>query len=342
MRRPLALAAALTLLACAAPAASARPSASAPTARPSAADPLLPPKGSVFAGFSGGYSLSPFAGQVAKQPSVMGIFVTWGSLGEYVFRTPEAAGTRLMVHVSTTNGYGAREVITPGAIAAGQGDDYLLRLNRRIAAHGRPTYVRFLAEMNQVNNAYSAYDRSGRPKGGAHSTAAFKQAWRRATLILRGGPVARIDARLAALRLPAVRGVAGDAVLPVPPVAMAWVPQTRGTPDVPGNLPAAYWPGARYVDWVGTDFYSRFPRFDWLSQFYARFRGKPFVFGEWALWGADDPAFVRSLFAWVERHPRVRMLLYNQGGLTDGPFRLNRYPRARAALRRALADPRYR
>ena len=120
---------------------------------------------------------------------------------------------------------------------------------------------------------------------------------------------------------------------------MVWVPQTRGTPDIPANMPREYWPGGAYVDWVGTDFYSRFPNFHWLDDFYRDFPGKPFVFGEWALWGADDPAFVNRLFGWIGSHPRVRMALYNQGELTDGPFRLNRYPRSTAALRKAARAP---
>jgi hypothetical protein len=253
-----------------------------------------------------------------------------------VFRSPEAAGTRLMIHVSTTNGYGAPEQITPGGIANGDGDGYLMRMTRRIAEYGEPTYVRFLAEMNQVNNAYAAFDRDGSSRGKAHSTQAFKQAWRRATLILRGGSVAAIDRRLAKLHLPALKGIDADGELPRAPVAMAWVPQTRGTPDIAANMPIAYWPGSRYVDWVGTDFYSKFPRFDWLTQFYDRFGGKPFLFGEWALWGADDAGFVRRLFSWVDTHRRVKLMLYNQGALTDGPFRLKRYPRSAAALRKAL------
>jgi len=106
-------------------------------------------------------------------------------------------------------------------------------------------------------------------------------------------------------------------------------------------MPRAYWPGGRYVDWVGTDFYSRFPNFQWRDDFYRAFPGKPFVFGEWALWGADDPAFVNRLFAWIHGHPRVGMVVYNQGALTNGPFRLNRYPRSTAALRRALAHRRF-
>ena len=312
----------------------------APVAAPAAT--FAPPASQVLTGLSGGYDLSPFAGQVGKKPGVLGVFVVWGRLGEYVFRSPQAAGTGLMIHISTTDGYGAPEQITPGGIARGAGDDYLLRLNRRIAAYGRPTYVRFLAEMNQVNNAYAAFNRDGSGRGPDHSTAAFKAAWRRATLILRGGPVDAVNARLARLHLPPVRGAGAGETLPPAPVAMAWVPQTRGTPDIAANMPARYWPGARYVDWVGTDFYSRFPRFDWLTQFYDRFKGKPFVFGEWALWGGDDPGFVRDLFRWINARPRVKLVLYNQGFQTDGPFRLNQYPRSRAELRRQLARTRFR
>ncbi|MGH2968509.1 MAG: hypothetical protein ACRDK0_05530, partial [Solirubrobacteraceae bacterium] len=47
--------------------------------------------------------------------------------------------------------------------------------------------------------------------------------------------------RLRSLGMPPVR--AGADELPVPAVSMAWVPQTRGTPDIPANMPRAYWPG---------------------------------------------------------------------------------------------------
>ena len=117
---------------------------------------------------------------------------------------------------------------------------------------------------------------------------------------------------------------------------MVWVPQTRGTPDIPANMPIKYWPGPKYVDWIGTDFYSRYPNFHWLTDFYNAFRGKPFVFGEWGMWGAENPGWVKTLFTWVRRHKRVRMMLYNQGALTNGVFRLNRYPRSRAEIRRQL------
>jgi hypothetical protein len=309
-------------------------------AAPAAADPLLPPAGKVFSGMTGGQSVSLFERQTGNHPQVFGFFTKFYGANEFIFRGAERAGSRLMLHISTQDGYGTREVVTPRGIAQGDGDRYLVKLNRRIARYGHPTYVRLMAEMNQANNGYSAFDRGGRPRGPSHSAAAYKQAWRRSALILRGGPVAEIDTKLRALGLPPVRD-AGTDELPRPQIAMVWVPQTRGTPDIPANMPRAYWPGGRYVDWVGTDFYSRFPNFRWLDDFYRAFPGKPFAFGEWALWGADDPGFVSRLFGWIGSHPRVRMALYNQGARTDGPFRLNRYPSSRAALRNALSHRRF-
>ena len=129
--------------------------------------------------------------------------------------------------------------------------------------------------------------------------------------------------------------------LPTPQVAMMWVPQTLGTPLISANQPRAYWPGSKWVDWVGTDFYSSFPRFDWLSAFYREFPRKPFVFGEWALWGADDPSFVTRLFRWAFTHRRTQMMIYNQGLKPQGPFQLWRYPAGTATLRSELASARF-
>lgn len=301
---------------------------------------FVPPPGKVYVGMSGGWTGDPFSRQVGTDVAVFGAFVQWYGRTEHAFRAADQTGARLMLHISTQDGYGTREVITPLGIARGEGDRYLLSLNRRIAAQGEPVYVRLLAEMNQANNGYSAFDRNGRPRSRAHSTKAFRAAWRRSALILRGGPVADIDAKLRGLGLPPVQDPRG-AELPRPPVALMWVPQTEGSPPIAANAPRKYWPGASYVDWVGTDFYSRFPNWDKLERFYDAFRGKPFVFGEWALWGRDDPAFVNRLFAWMRSHPRVKMQLYNQGGRPGGPLRLDLYPRSRAAIERALRAPRH-
>jgi hypothetical protein len=299
---------------------------------------LLPPHGRVFAGVTGGYDTVDFQRQTGRHPAVFQFFSGWGQPLEYMFRGATAARARLAIHVDTRNSSG-REQITPKGIATGHGDGYLMSLGARIAAGGEPVYIRLMAEMDGSWNAYCAYTASGRPKGGAHTTAWYRQAWRRTVLIVRGGSVATIDARLRALHLPPVR--TGQSDLPRAHVAFLWVPQVAGSPDVPGNAPRAYWPGRRYVDWVGTDFYSKFPNFAGLERFYSEFRGKPFAFAEWAMWGGDDPGFVTRLFGWVRSHRRVRMMLYNQGKDDPGLFRLRHYPRARAALRRELRSSRF-
>jgi hypothetical protein len=166
----------------------------------------------------------------------------------------------------------------------------------------------------------------------------FRRAWKRATLILRGGRLSVIDAQLRRLGMPPLR-TSRD--LARPEISILWVPQVAGAPDVPGNQPRAYWPGRRWVDWVGTDFYGKFPNFSGLTAFYNAFGPQPFVFGEYALWGADDPGFVDNLFNWIGAHPRVRMLIYNQGLNPSGPFRLYRYPQAARELRQRLAGGRF-
>jgi hypothetical protein len=114
---------------------------------------------------------------------------------------------------------------------------------------------------------------------------------------------------------------------------------TGGSPLVAALDPAHFWPGRRWVDWVGTSFYSKFPRFSGLSGYYQRFAVRyrlPFMFAEWAMWDNGDPGFVRAVLNWTRSHRRTRMLVYNQGKRTNGPFRLRRFPSAAGALRHGL------
>lgn len=304
------------------------------------ADLLLPSGRGVFTGLSGGSS-SDFEREVGKHPAVDGVFVTWGRSFDSAFGQASFNHARLMLHISTAQGYGAPEQITSRAIAEGKGDGYLLSLLARIVQSGDPVYIRLFPEMDNANNAYCAFNQDGSSRGASHSTASFTAAWRRVVLIMRGGPLATIDARLHALKLPPVRGTSA-ATLPHPRVAFLWVPQTAGTPDTTANGPRPYYPGDAYVDWVGTDFYSRFPNFSGLQRFYSEHPGKPFAFGEWALWGGDSPEWVNQLFSFMVTHRQVHMALYNQGERPNGPFRLPQYPRARGVIRQRLSSQQFR
>ena len=301
------------------------------------ADALLPPPGKAFAGVTGGYDTASFAAETGSHPAVFQFFSSFGGSMEYMFECAEAGRSRLAIHISTLRD--DREVLTPRDIARGEGDDYLIRLADRIALSGRPVYIRLMSEMDGYWNPYCAFDSSGRSRGPAHTTGWYKRAWRRTVLLVRGGDVAAIDSRLRAQHLPPVDTERAE--LAQPDVAFMWVPQVAGAPDTRANSPRAYWPGKRWVDWVGTDFYSKFPNWSGLERFYGQFRSKPFVFAEWAMWGSDDPGIVRRLFAWSRSHKRVRMLLYNQGKESPGLFRLSHYPRALVELRRQLRKPRF-
>jgi len=298
---------------------------------------LVPLAGSVYTGVSVGPP-SLFAGQVGKHPAVYGEFVGWGQSIHYAFKDAAAAHARLMLHIGTGNaGHG---VITPAQIVHGDGDRYLLTLSQLIASHGKPVYIRLMPEMNNANNAYCAINLDGSSRGPDYTPAEFIAAWRRVVTVLRGGPVAAIDSKLAALGLPPFHGVAAGGTLAQTPIAFVWTPETAGTPDVPSNSAAAYYPGNGYVDWVGTDFYSKFPNFAGLDAFYKEFPNKPFAFGEWAMWDTDSPSFVAEFFAWVNSHKRVQMMLYNQG-YAGGPLRLSDYPLATQAIRGMLSPPRF-
>ena len=316
-----------TIVACATLARAAQPAV--PAEPPT---PLPAPPGLIFTGVSSG-SFQTFEAQTGKHPAIYGEFVTWGESIHFAFAAAAAAHARLMLHISTAPGYHVRPAITPRGIARGNGDAYLVNLNQLVSSYGAPVYIRLMPEMNQSNTPYCAFNHNGSSRGPQYATSAFIAAWRRSVIVLRGGPVARINDQLHALGLPALQGVAAGGSLPVPPVSFVWTPQVAGDPDIAANSASAYYPGNQYVDWVGTDFYSKFPNFADLDAFYAEYPQKPFAFTEWAVWGGDNTAYVKEFFDWVESNPRVGMIVYNQGYGSKSPFSLARAPHARALIR---------
>jgi hypothetical protein len=301
-----------------------------------------PPKGKVWNGLTAGSDSRDFESRTGKHPAIWQHFIAWGGSYQYTLENSRDASARLMLHVSTSRGQNMPERLSPGEIARGDGDGFLAGLTRDLAGVGAPVYLRLLGEMNNCNNPYAAYSCSGGRRDRDHSAETFKRAWKRAYLILHGGDVAAIDARLAALGLPPVQ--AGARTLPVPQIAFVWAPMTGGAPNISALRPQVYWPGSEWVDWVGTSFYSRFPNFTGLDRFYRDFasrKRKPFAIAEWAIWGADAPAFANRLFGWIADHRRVQMVHYNQGAESGGIFRLSRYPASARVIRQRLSHSRY-
>jgi hypothetical protein len=76
-----------------------------------------------------------------------------------------------------------------------------------------------------------------------------------------------------------------------------------------------------------------------LDRYFDEFPNKPFVFGEWAVTGADNPRFVDQLFGWVRSHRRVRILMYNQGYKPAGKLALEHYPASARRIADHLRNP---
>jgi hypothetical protein len=300
-----------------------------------------------------------FRRQVRAHPALLQMFFHWdvpltssGALHRW-----SATRTRGVLSLSTAPG-GGEERITPRQIANGHGDHYILRLNQTIANREQTVYVRLMAEMNAHWNPYSKYNADGTARGGGRGTIWYKRAWRRFATIIRGGRRAAINRHLRRNRMPRIHRVQRPTgrtynelgipkELPRARVAMMWVPLTISSPNVRGNQPGNYWPGPRYVDWVGTDIFSKWATpgvWAALDRFFKRWRRKPFVIGEYSPYDNDTSgAFVRRLFRWAENRPkRAKMLLYYRSVNTENPHNLQFYPGAQRSLRRILNKPRYR
>ena len=306
-----------------------------------AADPYTAPDNKVLWGGQGGYtpgSIGAFTQQSGKHPAVFNYFIDWrGDFNWLGLRLDDAerAKSHAMLSVSTEEtGISLRD------LARGASDGFLVGLNRLVDEHGQVVYLRPLSEMNNANNPYSAYDHSGRPRGPAFTTTWFKKAWRRIALVVRGGDVATINAKLRRQGLPPVRTGADE--LPRPQIALMWVPLSYGNPEIEKNHPRHFWPGAAYVDWVGTTWYSQYRSSAAFHSFYSNrlWHSKPFAFAEWGIWGADAPSFVGQFFGFLKSHPRVRMAVYYQSASLKPEFALSNHPASRAALRRAVKWPR--
>ena len=254
---------------------------------------------------------------------------TWGKPYDYFLTT---LGTRPHIALQTDRGGGGG--ISPRGIALGQGDAHLLGLAQAISDSGKPVFLRPLGEMNNSKNPYCAFTPQGRRRGSAYSTTWYRRAFERIYIVVHGGTAAAMSARLRALRLPAVsQDVPAN---PYPQLTIVWNPLAVGEPDVRGNHYRDYFPGLKYLDAVGNNYYdfSGVYSFTRTTELYKAYPSKPFVFPEWGL-ALDDPGFVRAFAGFVRSHRRVSFIgFYN--GRTGGRLDLGKKPKSLAAYRRLI------
>ena len=224
--------------------------------------------------------------------------------------------------------------ITPSAIALGKGDAHLIGLANAIAEAGMPAIIRPLAEMNNSKNPYCAFTPSGSRRGGAYSTRWYRKAFQRIYILMHGGTAQAMTARLRALGMPGVR-----TDLPVnryPNMTVVWNPLAVGVPNVGGNHYRDYFPGLRYLDAYGNNYYNTGGgyAFHRTEELYKAFPTKPYMFPEWGL-SVDDPAYVKAFADFIRGHRRVRFASFFNGP-AGGAYDIGTKPRARAAYRRFI------
>ena len=138
-------------------------------------------------------------------------------------------------------------------------------------------------------------------------------------------------------------------------VTWIWSVNHVTVPDTPENQIQNYWPGSRYVDWVGLSGFnwgtasplSVWKGFDGVNM--ERYRqllpyGKPIVLTETGApeVGGDKPAWIRDSFAaMLDHYPRLRAVIwYDKRDSDIRDWRIDSSPEALAAFRRAVSNPR--
>ncbi len=319
---------------------------------------FAPRHGQVWHGVSdtgSGRDFRHFNRQVGTHTALLQSFFHWGvPLTTGALDRWEGTKTRGVLSLSTAPG-GQPEVVTPRQLAMGFSDHYMLRLGGSIASSDQVVYIRPFAEMNLHLNPYSAFNADGSRRRG-HSTKMFIKAWKRLVLIVRGGSRDNVNRRLLRIGMPRIhRAKSNNAKkykrlgvrphLKEPRVAFQWMPLTRGSPNVAGNSPHDYFPGRRWVDWVGTDVYAKFSNhtlWSLLRGFYRRYDRWPFAIGEYGPWDNDQSgAFTARIHQWARKRPRVKALIYFRSVDPQNEFNLQYYPGARRALRGTLDAPRF-
>jgi len=288
---------------------------------------------SVLLGVEG--SKSRFRDQTNQATDVNLDFISWGVHKQtYLDNTLEAAKPIPAISFGTVNKYG-NEAITPAGLANGKGDRVLIDLAQALDRFGSFAYIRPYAEMNGYWNPYSAYNSNGTYRGRAHSTKNLRKAFRRTYLIVHGGSLADINAKLVDAGMPKLDRT-ND--LPENDVKVIWNPQGFGSPDIKANSAAAYYPGDNYVDIVANDLYDYGRGVEWEANLdlYRAHPDKPYAIGEWGLGpGIDHPDFVQKMANFVSSHSRVETIVYYRSQ-TGSTFDLSNKPKSRAAYKRYI------
>jgi hypothetical protein len=200
-------------------------------------------------------------------------------------------------------------------ITDGSSDRLIAAAARRLARRGDPVLLRWGWDMNRDFYSWGGADN-------ARDTDGYVSAWR---------------------RLHRIFGEEG-----ADNVSWVWSPHWRSRPDAEWNRPARYYPGDRYVDWVGVSGYNvggESPA-DLFQDRYAEYaHRKPIIITEVAAVDRGDrtkAGWITRFADWVRAHPAVGAVAWFDTDThpgTDEKWRIDSDERALAAFRAMADDP---
>lgn len=202
-------------------------------------------------------------------------------------------------------------------ILDGSFDQLIARNARRLRRLGRPVLLRWAWEMNGDWYAWSAA-RNGDDASG------YVRSWRRLHDIFR------------------TEG-AGN-------VSWVWSPNWNNTPDVSWNKMAGYYPGDRYVDWVGVSGYNlrRETPQTMFGPIYAAYTGrKPLMIAEIGAkdrGGSTKADWIKLFAAWCRQMPGVGAVTWFDTDTHPSyheKWRIDTDPESLAAYRAMARDPHF-
>lgn len=256
-----------------------------------------------------------YAQEVGRRPVIIGAYKSWNL--HLVDPTQlSAVWARGAVPMVTWEPWGPHgKAYKLADIAKGLYDGYVRRSALAAARWGRPLFVRFAHEMNGTWYPWGKGRHRNTPR-------LFVAAWRHVVRVFR-------------------RNGADN-------VRWVWSPNQ----NLSGRFPfTQYYPGDRWVDWVGLDGFNSALSPDWLSfsEVFAgtynslvRLTPRPIMIAETGTWetGGSKSAWVREALAReLPQMSHIRALVWWSVNDSRGDFRVNSSPGALQALRQAIRSP---
>jgi membrane-bound metal-dependent hydrolase YbcI (DUF457 family) len=259
--------------------------------------------------------IDSFARQVGRPPVVISSYKRW-RLRPFVRTDLQAISRREAVPLITWEPWTlAGRGFSLRAIAGGRYDSYARQAAKQAAAWKRPILLRFAQEMN---GDWFPWGTNG------NTPHIYKAAWRHLVRIFRSAGADNVE--------------------------WVWTPNVDGGDQYPFG---GFFPGNRWVDWVGLDGFNWARRGEWQSftelfgssyETLARITSRPMLIAETgsSQSGGDKAAWVSSaLRQELPRFSRIRAVVWFSDPVAGVDFRVNSSPTSRQAFRSAISSPRY-